>query len=64
MSGTIIFTCFCSAGIAVCISYIIFTLIGERRRLERNDPKEKRPPERYQYYEAYENEDGLNIDLD
>lgn len=64
MTGTIIFACFCSAGIALCLTYIGFTLISEYRRRRRNPKEKERAQERYQYYEAYETEDSLNIDLE
>jgi hypothetical protein len=65
MGATIVFACFCSAGIAVCLTYIGFTLMSERKKTSSsNIMEEKESKENYRYYEAYEDEDTLNADLD
>lgn len=59
--GLTVFACLCSAGVAVCITYIILTLLSERKK---NAPTVKREKEDvYEYYEAYESGDSLNIDV-
>jgi len=63
MSGLTVFACFCSAGIAVCLTYIVLTVLAERKR--NAEPKMRRPPkESYNYYEAYESGESLNMDVE